>query len=93
MTTITFQVAIVSMCWVKTFDSPQSLACLCSDGNVRVRKLDSNYRPAPNARLMVVYTKGGDLTEGALAFHEDGNQLAVGFPGNITVWSLAAKGK
>ena len=92
MATLTFQAAVLSMCWAKSFSSPHSLACLCSDGDVRLRKLDSNYLPASNAHQTVVQARGGDLKEGIVAFHAEGNQLAIGFPGKITVWSLA-KGK
>ena len=41
---------------------------------------------------MVIQAKDGDLAEGIVAFHADDNQLAIGFPGKIIVWSLV-KGK
>ena len=52
------------------------------------------YLPTSNSRLTVIHANdGGDLTEGVVAFHSDGSHLAIGFPGNITVWSLMGRGK
>lgn len=93
MATLTFQANILSMCWVKTFNSPRSLACLCSDGDLRLQKLDSNYLPVPNARHTVINAKDGVLAEGIVAFHTDENSLAIGLPGEITVWRLSTEGK
>lgn len=91
--TLTLQAVVLSMCWVKTFNSPHSLACLCSDGDIHLWRLDSHYIPASNARHTVINAKNGVLAEGIVAFHADGNRLAIGFPGKITVWGLSAECK
>ena len=85
------------MCWARAFRGRQALACLCSDGNVRLWRLE-DYSPDPDPYDTVINTgytndipipvQGGVVTSDI-----EGTQLAIGCPGMLTVWSLKSKGR
>ena len=86
--------SIISMCWAKGPHAQPVLACLCADGNVRLRQVD-NYSPAPDLRELVVNAgnAGGIPAQGGIVTSDmEGTQLAIGSPGRLTVWNLESQG-
>lgn len=72
------------MCWVNR----RALACLCADGNVRFRELDTQPSSRAKSRERMMYTNFSQLTCGIIAFDGVRDYLAVAGAGGLRVWSL-----
>ncbi len=86
---ITHQYSATSLCWAAIAGRP-ALACIYSDGKVRIWKLDASYLPSKTSRATVVHADSLS-PHGLLTFDNKNNLLAIASAGQFNIWSLEKK--
>ena len=79
------------MCWVSS--EARMLACFCSDGNIRLWKVDATRHPPQSSKPSLIRTDYDVTctTAAILAYDPQHKLLALAYLGQFSVWFVDEK--